>query len=178
MYDKKVKVLDLCKNISVLISSPSCYMNLSVSDNLNLYSLLYYKNKIQREGAIKKIVKDFQMEQMLKKKANELSLGMLQKLKLAISFISDSNILILDEPFNGLDIESTLLLKQKIREEKESGKTIIITSHNTEQLEKICDVFMILNEAKIIKLDKNDLEKKNLEDIYCDILSGDKVYDD
>ncbi|MHC5098706.1 ATP-binding cassette domain-containing protein [Peptoniphilus genitalis] len=95
--------------------------------------MLYYKNKDEREKEIEKIIKDFTLESMLRKKANELSLGMLQKLKLALSFITNSNIVILDEPFNGLDIESTVILKEKIKESKKLGKTIIITSHNTEQ---------------------------------------------
>lgn len=176
MYDQKVKISDDNENIAALISNPSCYMNLSVKDNLSIYSMLYYKNKDEREKEIEKIIKDFTLESMLRKKANELSLGMLQKLKLALSFITNSNIVILDEPFNGLDIESTVILKEKIKESKKLGKTIIITSHNTEQLEKICDSFAILHKAKIINVSKEKLEKESLEEIYCDILAGGKTY--
>lgn len=176
MYDQKVKISDDNENIAALISNPSCYMNLSVKDNLSIYSMLYYKNKDEREKEIEKIIKDFTLESMLRKKANELSLGMLQKLKLALSFITNSNIVILDEPFNGLDIESTVILKEKIKESKKLGKTIIITSHNTEQLEKICDSFAILYKAKIINVSKEKLEKESLEEIYCDILAGGKTY--
>ena len=176
MYDQKVKISYDNENIAALISNPSCYMNLSVKDNLSIYSMLYYKNKDEREKEIEKIIKDFTLESMLRKKANELSLGMLQKLKLALSFITNSNIVILDEPFNGLDIESTVILKEKIKESKKLGKTIIITSHNTEQLEKICDSFAILHQAKIINVSKEKLEKGSLEEIYCDILAGGKTY--
>lgn len=176
MYDQKVKISDDNENIAALISNPSCYMNLSVKDNLSIYSMLYYINKDEREKEIEKIIKDFTLESMLRKKANELSLGMLQKLKLALSFITNSNIVILDEPFNGLDIESTVILKEKIKESKKLGKTIIITSHNTEQLEKICDSFAILHQAKIINVSKDELEKRSLEEIYCDILAGGKTY--
>ena len=94
MYDQKVKISDDNENIAALISNPSCYMNLSVKDNLSIYSMLYYKNKDEREKEIEKIIKDFTLESMLRKKANELSLGMLQKLKLALSFITNSNIVI------------------------------------------------------------------------------------
>ena len=173
IYDEKVKIFDSSKTISALISAPSCYMNLSVKDNLNLYAIFYYKNNDEREKVIEKAIKDFKLESMLKKKAKDLSLGMLQKLKL--SLISTSNILILDEPFNGLDIEATLILKEKIIEEKNFGKTIIITSHNTEKLEKLCDDFAIFYETKIISISKNELKKNSLEEIYCDILErGDK----
>ena len=96
MYDQKVKISDDNENIAALISNPSCYMNLSVKDNLSIYSMLYYKNKDEREKEIEKIIKDFTLESMLRPKANELSLGMLQKLKLALSFITNSNIVILD----------------------------------------------------------------------------------
>lgn len=176
MYYQKVKISDDNENIAALISNPSCYMNLSVKDNLSIYSMLYYINKDEREKEIEKIIKDFTLESMLRKKANELSLGMLQKLKLALSFITNSNIVILDEPFNGLDIESTVILKEKIKESKKLGKTIIITSHNTEQLEKICDSFAILHQAKIINVCKEKLEKGSFEEIYCDILAGGKTY--
>lgn len=175
IYNEKVKIFDSSKMISALISNPSCYMNLSVKDNLNLYAIFYYKNKDERKKVIDKVVKDFKLESMLKKKAKDLSLGMLQKLKLSLTFISTSNILILDEPFNGLDIEASLILKEKIREEKNFGKTIIITSHNTEKLEKLCDDFAIFYDTNIISISKNELKENSLEEIYCNILErGDK----
>lgn len=175
-YDEKIKILDSQRKMAALISNPSCYMNLRVKDNLKLYSILYYKNKNGQEQAIESIIKDLKIESMLKKKSCELSLGMLQQLKLALTFISGSNILILDEPFNGLDIEATLTLKEKIRKEKRLGKTIIITSHNTEQLEKICDDFVILHDAKITNVERKDLEKHSLEKIYCNILERGRAY--
>ena len=54
MYDQKVKISDDNENIAALISNPSCYMNLNVKDNLSIYSMLYYKNKDEREKEIEK----------------------------------------------------------------------------------------------------------------------------
>lgn len=174
-YNEKVKISGNNKKVSALIENPSCYMNLTVEDNLWMYSALYYKNKTTRESIIKEIVRDFRLEKMLKKKAKSLSLGMLQKLKLAMTFISNANVLILDEPFNGLDIESSMLLKDKIFEEsKKHGKSIVITSHNTEQLEKICDSFAILEGSRLVAISKIELAKNSLEEIYCRVLSGGK----
>lgn len=174
MYEKKIKIIKLQTKIAALISNPSCYMNLNVEDNLKLFSMLYYKNNHERKNIVRKTIIDFKLETMTRKKTKELSLGMLQKLKLAMTFMSDADLLVLDEPFNGLDIESSLLLKEKINEAKKLKKTIVITSHNTEQLEKICDKFMILHNTNLISIDNDKLVNSNLEKLYCDILDGGK----
>ncbi|MFM9413895.1 ATP-binding cassette domain-containing protein [Peptococcus simiae] len=142
-------------------------MNLTVKDNLKLYSFLFYDRKVAREEAICKMIDDFRLKTMINQKVRSLSLGMLQKLKLALTFMPSTSILILDEPFNGLDIEGVLLLKEKINEAKNMGKTIMITSHNTEQLANLCDNFVILHESRIYSVSKNQIKDNSLEDIYC-----------
>ncbi len=172
-YDDKVKCVsgENCQ-ISALIDNPSCYMYLSVKNNLLLHASLFYKTKKEQKDIIHKLVKIFELNEMLYKNLYSLSLGMLQKVKLAMTFMTKSDIVILDEPFNGLDVESTFILKEQIQQiSSEFKKTIIITSHNTEQLEKICDKFGILNKGKIFEIDKEKLNGENLEKVYLKILT-------
>ena len=170
-YNRRIEVNTTNKTISALIDTPACYMNLSVKTNLQLCSYLYYKRVTERKKYIEEMILYFDLENMLHKKMSNLSLGMLQKVKLAMIFMANTECIILDEPFNGLDIESSLILKNKIKLlSKELNRTIIITSHNTEQLEKICDRFGILKRVELINVDKTQLNDMNLEEYYYKVV--------
>lgn len=74
-----------------------------------------------------------------KTKYKNYSTGMKQKLKLAQAIMENPQILILDEPFNGLDKESVKFFREKLKELKNAGKTIILTSHYEEDIKALCD---------------------------------------
>ncbi len=161
------------RDIGSLIESPNLFKDLSVKKNFKLYAYLYSDNVLERKNEINKLVKIFQLENFLNKKVYSLSLGMLQKVRIALSFFTKSKLIILDEPFNGLDIDGVMILRKYIDDTaKLKKKSIIITSHNTDEMEKICDKFGILNNGKIIEKTKNDLVNENtsLEEIYLKYL--------
>ncbi|MFE7151895.1 AAA family ATPase, partial [Heyndrickxia sporothermodurans] len=82
----------------------------------------------------------------IKQKVKNYSLGMKQKLAIAQAIMEDQEILLLDEPFNGLDIDSVQNIRRVIKSLNEEGKTIILTSHNNEDIEILCQhVFRIRN---------------------------------
>ncbi|ACX72476.1 ABC transporter releated protein [Methanocaldococcus vulcanius M7] len=83
-------------------------------------------------------------------KVKELSKGNQQKVQFIVAVIHDPDILILDEPFSGLDVANVNLLKNIILELKEKGKTIILSTHQLEKIEKLCDRILILKKGKAI----------------------------
>lgn len=172
MYADKVSMMDAKGRLSAFIDQPACYMNLRVIDNLRLYAMLHMKNPHKREEAVQRMIRDFELRSMLKKKAGELSLGMFQKVKSAMTFLSDADLLIFDEPFNGLDMEATLFIQEKMNAAKACAKTIIITSHQIDKLVQICDSFVVLHEGKLTPIGTSALRKNSLEEMYSHIVEG------
>ncbi|MGB3459761.1 MAG: ATP-binding cassette domain-containing protein [Halobacteriota archaeon] len=82
------------------------------------------------------------------KKIEELSKGMQQKVQLVAAFIHNPELLILDEPFSGLDPLNTKLIKDVLVDQKREGKTIILSTHQMDQVERMCDRILLINQGK------------------------------
>jgi ABC-2 type transport system ATP-binding protein len=151
---------DLSKEVLTLIGySPQeniSYDLLTVEENLKFYADLYnipYK-RIEELINIFKLPKD--------KKAKDLSGGYKKRLNLAISLIHNPKILILDEPSTGLDVSSRKELWSLLKELKDMGKTIILSTHHIEEAEEIIDRAAIMNSGKIIAVGSVKELKKSI----------------
>ncbi len=118
--------------------------NLSVSELINMI-----KNLRPKPAGDDKLIKLFGLEPFLDKKLGHLSGGTKQKVNIVLTFMFESKIIILDEPTTGLDPVSLIHLTEIIQEEKEKGKTILITSHIMSFVEEIADEIVFLLEGKI-----------------------------
>jgi ABC-2 type transport system ATP-binding protein len=92
----------------------------------------------------------FELRSWEKKKTNELSKGMQQKLQFIVTVLHDPQLLILDEPLSGLDPINAELINSTITEFKQRGKTIILSTHRMEQVEQVCDDIVLMNNGGII----------------------------
>ncbi len=139
--------IEILKKLGSLIEQPSLYLHLSASENLEIYRLIYKVPK-SRIGEVLKIVG---LDQTGKKKARQFSLGMKQRLSIAIALLHQPELLILDEPTNGLDpngiIETRELIKQL---NKEHGTTILVSSHILNEMERMATHIGIINKGKIL----------------------------
>lgn len=124
-----------------------------LSDETGFYNLklLSQLGKKIKEDKIYEILKLVGLDPYNKTKYKNYSTGMKQKLKLANALMYDSEILILDEPFNGLDKDSVNHFRNIILQYKKEKKTILLTSHNYEDIKLLCD--------KIYEMDKGNLEE-------------------
>lgn len=148
--------------------------NLTVLENLEFMAGIYQiKNKKEK---IDTLIKIFNLEEVLNKKAKNLSGGYQRKLSIAISLINNPQILFLDEPTLGLDVISRKELWKVIKELK--GKvTIILTTHYMEEANSLSDRVGIMNKGKLIALGTpNELIKKSktktFEDAFVKIVTG------
>lgn len=108
---------------------------------------------MSRSDAMKKIKEwfvKFEMESWWNKKVNDLSKGMGQKLQFVTTVLHDPKLLILDEPFSGLDPVNSNLIKDEIFKLAQKGTTIIFSTHRMEQVEEICDKIVLVNNGKKI----------------------------
>lgn len=114
----------------------------------NLKNLALLRNKITDNDIIG-VIKWVGLDPYDKTKYKNYSTGMKQKLKIAQAVMEKPKVLILDEPFNGLDQNSVDYFRNEIIKFKKEGLTIIITSHYKEDIEKLCDIVYEMNEGKI-----------------------------
>ncbi len=108
---------------------------------------------MSRQDAMKKIKEwfvKFEMESWWNKKVDDLSKGMSQKLQFVITVLHEPRLLILDEPFSGLDPVNSNLIKDEIFKLAQKGTTIIFSTHRMEQVEEICDEIILVNKGKKI----------------------------
>ncbi len=136
---------DLCQHTGFFIETPDFYNYLTARQNLQLLSKIR-SPKIP----IDELLKWVGLDKTYKKKVGQFSKGMKQRLGIAQALISDPEILILDEPFHGLDPEVKLfLMKLIIRLARENQKAILISSHLLSDLEELADDFILLNNGKV-----------------------------
>lgn len=134
------------KSMGALIEKPSFIGNLTGFENLKLLSQIQKKiNEEEINGVLKKV----NLYEERNKKFSKYSLGMKQKLGIAQAIMENPNIIILDEPFNGVEEETTLKLRDLLIELKNEGKIIIIATHIKDDIEKIVDVVYKLNNGQI-----------------------------
>jgi len=137
------------KRIGALIEAPAIYPNLSATDNLRVKALAYgindpkyLQDKLNLVG----------LGDVGKKKAGKFSLGMKQRLGIALALVGDPDFLLLDEPINGLDPQGIVEVREMLTElNKKKGVTILISSHILEELSKIATDYGIISEGKLIE---------------------------
>ena len=123
------------------------YMYLSGYDNLKLTANNY--RNITKER-INEVIKIVGLEQRIKDKVSTYSLGMRQRLGIAEAIINNPELLILDEPTNGLDVEGIIEIRELIKELSSKGIAILISSHNLTEIDNLCNRIIAIKNGKII----------------------------
>lgn len=139
-----------------------------------LYDYFSELYKIDKETSLKRkeeLFKKFEIDSFKEVKIADLSTGMKQKVSLIISIVHDPNIIIFDEPTNGLDVITAKTVTDFLKELKNQGKTIILSTHIFSLVEKLCDRVGIIIDGKMILTDslENICKDKSLEDAFFDL---------
>ncbi|QTC42872.1 ABC transporter ATP-binding protein [Bacillus sp. V3] len=138
------------KQIGAMPDYVTFYSSLTPVKHLRMFAALS-GNPVSKTQCIDVLEKVGLMAHAYKKTAN-FSFGMKKKLGIAIAIIHDPELIFLDEPTSGLDAESVLLIQKLIRELQQKGKTIFMTSHNLDEVEKICTRIAIMKAGRIVKI--------------------------
>lgn len=142
--DNRIEIL---KKVGSLIENPSLYGHLKASENLEVYREVYGATKA-RVGEVLRIVG---LENTGRKKVSQFSLGMKQRLSVALALLPGPELLILDEPANGLDPTGIIELRELIKKlNKEQGMTILMSSHQLAEIEKMVSHVGIISQGRII----------------------------
>lgn len=158
-----VKNHDVAMNyVGAIVEVPSFYEYMSGMENLKLYARL---RNIKKEQILK-IVKLVKLENKINEKVKKYSLGMKQRLGLAVSLLHSPKLLILDEPTNGLDPEGIRELRELLKKiAHEDNVAVFVSSHLLSEMQLMCDKVAIINNGKIVKVESMD-SIKNESNIY------------
>lgn len=159
-YDITKNFIKAIERVGCIVESPDVYMYLSGYDNLKLQANLY-KNISEEE--ITRVIKLVGLENRIYDKVSKYSLGMRQRLGIASSLINFPNLLILDEPTNGLDPEGIKELRELLIKLSQEGIGILISSHNLSELESFCNRVCIISHGQIVE-ETTISEIKNLDE--------------
>jgi ABC-2 type transport system ATP-binding protein len=126
------------------------YKKMKVGDQLRFFAELKNVSGREADGRIDRWLKRLKLSEWKGKKSSELSKGMQQKVQFITTVLHEPDLLILDEPFSGLDPVNVDLLKEIVLELKAAGKTIIFSTHQMEVAERICDDICLINRSRKI----------------------------
>ena len=175
---------EIKKIIGVQLQTSGFYPGLNLLELIKLFSGLY-----NREVDAMELLKKVNLVDKAKNKAKELSGGQKQRFSIATTLINDPKIIFLDEPTTGLDPQARRNLWDLIREIRDNGTTVILTTHYMDEAEQLCDRIAIMDEGKIIKLNSPDsmidelvatgferpkqVKAANLEDVFIHLTGKD-----
>ena len=146
-YDIQNDFVNAINKVGAIVENPDLYMYLSGYDNLKLTANNY--RNITKER-INEVIKIVGLEQRIKDKVSTYSLGMRQRLGIAEAIINNPELLILDEPTNGLDVEGIIEIRELIKELSSRGIAILISSHNLTEIDNLCNRIIAIKNGKII----------------------------
>ena len=151
-----------CKlEMAYVPDNPDLYENMKAIDFINFICDMYNISTSQRKQNIQKYAKLFDIEDKLNNDISSFSHGMKQKVALIAALSHNPSVLVMDEPFVGLDPKAVYDMKSLMKQMTKEGKTIFFSTHILEVAEKLCDRVAIIKKGKIIKIG-------NMEDIKGD----------
>lgn len=167
----KDKPLECKKKIAYIPDNPDLYNYMSGIEYLNFIGDVFKVSQIEREKAIDKYATIFEIKDSLANPISSYSHGMRQKLAIIAAWLHKPDLIIMDEPFVGLDPKASHDLKMMMREFCDNGGSIFFSTHVLEVAEKLCDKVAIIKEGKLIKSGTMDEVKgdSSLESVFLEL---------
>ena len=168
---------DIKRKISYLSGNTKLYKDISPYELFKMCSDYYKVPKDIQEDRIKQISEHFNLNELLHQKIGNLSTGQLQRVNIARCIIHNPDYYIFDEATSGLDIITSKVILDFIKEEKQKNKCIIYSTHYMEEAENICDRVILIHKGKIIKEGTpkeiiKETKTTNLRDAFFELIGG------
>jgi len=153
------------QNLGYLPEDRGLYQKQKLEETCRYFGLLRGLDDRQARSNSKMWLERFGLGDQGDRKIEELSKGNQQKIQFILSLLHDPELIIMDEPFTGLDPLNQLLLKEIIQEKQDEGKTIIFSTHQMEQVERLCNNICLINQGQIVVEGAlEDIRKKHTSD--------------
>ena len=173
-FDIKKNMLDAKKIMAYIPDNPDLYDYMTAVQYLNFIADIFGVSQQDRQARIKKYGDMFELTEKLAQPVSSYSHGMKQKLAVMGALIHDPKLILMDEPFVGLDPTAAFLLKQTMREICDNGGAIFFSTHVLEVAEKLCDKVAIIKAGQLIKSGTMDEVKgdESLEEVFLELQNG------
>ena len=161
-----------CKmEMAYVPDNPDMYENMRAIDFINFVCDMYNISKNEREERVLELARIFEIDDKLGNEINSFSHGMKQKVALISALAHNPDILIMDEPFVGLDPKAVFDMKKIMNDMAKSGKTIFFSTHILDVAEKLCDRVAIIKGGKIVKIGKmiDIASDESLEQVFLEL---------
>ena len=153
------------KNLGYLPEDRGLYQKQKLKEILIYFGMLRGLSSLEAKKRTSMWLERFELGNQGTRKVEELSKGNQQKIQFIISLLHDPDLIILDEPFTGLDPLNQLLLKEIMEEKQKEGKTIIFSTHQMEQVERLCNNICLIDKGElIVEGSLDDIRKKHSSD--------------
>ena len=150
LFDGKPITQRDVERIGYLPEERGLYRKMKVGDQARYLAQLKGMSASEAAGELKKWFVKFGIESWWNKKVEELSKGMAQKVQFITTVVHRPSLLILDEPFSGFDPVNTQLIRDEILKLKENGATVVLSTHNMESVEELCDNIALINKSRLV----------------------------
>lgn len=174
-YDKDP--IEIKKQIAFLSGNTKLYKDISPVELLKMCCEFYDVPKDKQAEEIQKVIDRFDMQKFAHQRIGNLSTGQTQRVGIARCVVHNPKYYILDEATSGLDIISSQVILDFIKEERERGKCILYSTHYMEEAENICDNVVLVHKGEVLKIDTpeniiKDTNTTNLRDAFFAMIGG------
>lgn len=172
----KTNPLECKKNMAFIPDNPDIYSHLTGIQYLNFISDVYRISKEERKALIEKYAKTFEIYDNLNDLISSYSHGMKQKLVIISALIHKPKLMVMDEPFVGLDPRASFLLKEIMKEICDNGGAIFFSTHVLDVAEKLCNKIAIIKAGKLVVSGETEkvVGDKSLEDTFLELYGNEK----
>ncbi|MCX6652034.1 MAG: ABC transporter ATP-binding protein [Methanomassiliicoccales archaeon] len=145
--------LEAKMRMGVIPEVGNVYPDLSALDNVDLVGRYYGLPRMEREERSNVLLDDLGLKERKHDLVRKFSKGMRQRVSIACALVYEPSLLILDEPTEGLDVQSRRLIVDKVKQINQRGSTVILTTHNIEEANRLCQRVCIINKGKVVACD-------------------------
>ncbi len=164
-YNLQENFVEARLEIGVVPEAANAYQELTALENIKFMAKMYGLSGENINEKAKELLKRLGLEKRIKDKVKEYSKGMTQRVILGMALINDPEILFLDEPTRGLDVQSTRIMHEIIQDLNDKDSTIFLTTHNIQEANQLCHRIAIINKGRIAAIDTPE----NLKDTFKEL---------
>ena len=175
-YDVERETIKAKQMAGVLPETPNAYIDLSAWQNLMIMAKLYGLAKKERQSRAEDLLKRFGLYEKREVAVKGFSKGMKQRLQICMALINKPKVLIMDEPTSGLDVQSSRLIRSIIADLNSQDVTFLLTTHNMEEANQLCSRIAIINQGKIVAIDRPEVLKKRIDRLHSVEVSFNRMW--
>ncbi len=150
-------------SLGVIPEIGNVYPDLSARENLELFGRFYGLSRRTRAERATALLEELGLGDRADERIKRFSKGMKQRVSIGCAIIHEPQVIFLDEPTEGLDVHSRRMIVEKVRQMNRAGSTVVLTTHNIEEANQLCDRVCIINKGKVVALDTPDRLRSTFE---------------